>query len=152
MRVAACALKLPVISDEMFALLVWIAASTASSHSRTGTRHWSHFGSSACVGTAGLSAILITSDAGHILIDGALPQSAALIEANIRTLGFQPRDVRLILNSHEHYDHAGGLGLLQRATGARVAASPSAAQALRQGRPTDRIRSSSLASRRRSRR
>ena len=95
------------------------------------------FGNTYYVGTAGLSAILITSDAGHILIDGALPQSAALIEANIRTLGFQPRDVRLILNSHEHYDHAGGLGLLQRATGARVAASPSAARALRQGRPTD---------------
>ena len=93
------------------------------------------FGNSYYVGTAGLSAVLITSDAGHILIDGGLPQSAAVIERNIRTLGFQLRDVRLIVNSHEHYDHAGGLGALQRATGARVAASPAAARALKQGYP-----------------
>jgi metallo-beta-lactamase class B len=94
------------------------------------------FGNTYYVGTAGLSAILITSDAGHILIDGALPGSAPLIEANVRALGFQLRDIRLILNSHEHYDHAGGLAALQRATGARVAASPAGAQALRQGHPT----------------
>ncbi|MGB5626125.1 MAG: hypothetical protein WBM61_10365, partial [Woeseiaceae bacterium] len=46
------------------------------------------------VGTAGLSSILIESDAGLILIDGALPQSAALIDANIRNLGFDTRDVK----------------------------------------------------------
>src|SRR5262245_36889690 len=94
------------------------------------------FGNTFYVGTVGLSAILITSDQGHILIDGALPQSATIIEANIRVLGFQLRDVRLLLNSHEHFDHAGGLAALQRATGARVAASPAAARALRQGHPT----------------
>ena len=94
------------------------------------------FGNTYYVGTAGLSAILITSDAGHILIDGALPQSAPLVEANIRALGFQPRDIRFILNSHEHYDHAGGVSALQRMSGARVAASPATARALRQGHPT----------------
>jgi metallo-beta-lactamase class B len=94
------------------------------------------FGNTYYVGTAGLSAILITSDGGHILIDGALPDSAPLIEASIRALGFEPQDVRLLLNSHEHFDHAGGLAALQRSTGARVAASPSAARALRQGHPT----------------
>ena len=94
------------------------------------------FGNTYYVGTVGLSAVLITSDAGHILVDGALPQSAPLIEANIRALGFQLRDVRLILNSHEHYDHAGGLASLQRASGARVAASPAAAKAFQLGHPT----------------
>jgi metallo-beta-lactamase class B len=94
------------------------------------------FGNTYYVGTAGLSAILITSSEGHVLIDGALPESALLIAANIRKLGFEPRDVRLILNSHEHFDHAGGLAALQRATGGRVAASPAAARALRQGHPT----------------
>lgn len=94
------------------------------------------FGNTYYVGTAGLSAILITSDAGHVLIDGALPESAPLIEANVRALGFQLRDIRLILNSHEHYDHAGGLSALLHVTGAKMAASPAAARALQQGHPT----------------
>lgn len=85
------------------------------------------------VGTNGLSAILITSPAGHILIDGALRESAPLIAASIRGLGFRLEDVKLILNTHVHYDHAGGIGLLQRATGARVAALGPAARVLRSG-------------------
>ena len=85
------------------------------------------------VGTAGLSALLITSDKGHILLDGALPQSAPLIEKNIAKLGFKVRDIKLIVNSHAHWDHAGGIPALQRASGARVAASPSSAEVLRTG-------------------
>lgn len=75
------------------------------------------------VGPHGLSAILITSDTGHILIDGALPESAEVIADNINALGFNPEDVRLILNSHAHYDHAGGIAELQRLANARVMAS-----------------------------
>ena len=67
------------------------------------------FGNTWYVGTDGLSSILIDTDDGLILIDGALPQSAALIEENIRALGFDPLDLRYILVSHEHYDHAGGV-------------------------------------------
>ncbi len=85
------------------------------------------------VGTHGLSALLITSPAGHILIDGALPESAPEILANIATLGFRVRDVKLILNSHDHFDHAGGLSALQVATHATVAASPSSASVLERG-------------------
>jgi metallo-beta-lactamase class B len=85
------------------------------------------------VGTHGLTALLITSPQGHVLIDGALPNSAPLILENIRTLGFRVEDVRLILNSHVHYDHAGGLAALQRASGARVAASAASAPVLEQG-------------------
>ena len=61
------------------------------------------FGNSTTCGTAGLSAILITSDAGHILIDGALSQSPPLIEANIRTLKFEIRVTCAPVNSHEHF-------------------------------------------------
>ncbi len=86
------------------------------------------------VGTKGLSALLITSPAGHVLIDGALEESAPLIAASIRSLGFRLEDVKLILNSHVHYDHAGGLSVLQRATGARVVALAEAAAVLRTGR------------------
>lgn len=85
------------------------------------------------VGTYGLSSILITSPEGHILIDGALPNSAPLILKNIRTLGFDPGDIKLILNSHTHYDHAGGIAALQHASGARVAASPASAPVLERG-------------------
>ncbi|MGE0863596.1 MAG: subclass B3 metallo-beta-lactamase [Vicinamibacterales bacterium] len=80
------------------------------------------------VGTAGLSALLITGEAGHILLDGGLTQSAPLIEANIRKLGFKLEDVKLILNSHAHYDHAAGIAALQRASGATVVSSASGAQ------------------------
>lgn len=94
------------------------------------------FGSTYFVGTDGLSAILITGDAGHILLDGGLEQSAAVIDANIRKLGFKLQDVKLIVNSHGHFDHAGGINALQRASGAIVAASASGADALRRGENT----------------
>lgn len=94
------------------------------------------FGNSYWVGTHGLGAILITSDSGHILIDGGLPESASLIEASVRDLGFRPEDIRVILNSHTHFDHAGGIAALQRVSGAAVLASAASAEALRTGLPT----------------
>lgn len=94
------------------------------------------FGNTYYVGTEGLSAVLVASDAGHILLDGALPQSAPHIEQGIRRLGFRVEDIRLIVNSHAHYDHAGAIAAFQRATGAEVAASPAGARALERGQPT----------------
>lgn len=91
------------------------------------------FGNTYYVGTAQLSSILIATDDGLVLIDGALPQSAPLIADSVRALGFRVADIRLILNSHIHHDHAGGLHALQRASGARVAASAPAAAALAVG-------------------
>ncbi len=84
----------------------------------------------------GLSSVLITSEQGHVLIDGGLTQSAPGIAANIEKLGFRLEDVKLIVNSHTHYDHAGGNAALQRASGAQVAASPEAKKALEGGGPT----------------
>jgi metallo-beta-lactamase class B len=94
------------------------------------------FGNAYFVGTAGLSAILITSERGHILLDGGLSQSAPVIDANIRKLGFKTEDVKLIVNSHAHYDHAAGIAALQRLSGAIVAATASGAQALQRGENT----------------
>jgi metallo-beta-lactamase class B len=93
------------------------------------------FGNSYYVGTHGLSSILITSERGHVLIDGALPQSAAQIANNLRALGFHIEDVKVILNSHVHFDHAGGIAELQRLSHARVVASDWSANVLRSGRP-----------------
>jgi metallo-beta-lactamase class B len=72
------------------------------------------------VGTAGLAAFLVTTPAGHVLIDGALPESAPLIEQSIRTLGFDPKQIRVLLITQAHYDHVGSLAHFQRLTGARV--------------------------------
>src|SRR5690606_22889772 len=85
------------------------------------------------VGTRGLAALLITSPEGHVLIDGGLPNSAPLILESVRALGFDPADIRLLLNSHVHFDHAGGIAALQHASGARVAASAASAPVLESG-------------------
>lgn len=91
------------------------------------------YGNTWYVGTRALSALLVTGPQGHILLDGALPQSAPLIASNIKLLGFRMKDVKLILNSHEHFDHAGGIAALQRASGAVVAASARGAKVLEDG-------------------
>lgn len=85
------------------------------------------------VGTRGLSSVLLTSKDGHILIDGASAEAAPLIAANVRKLGFKLEDIRIILNSHEHMDHAGGISELQRLSGAEVKATAAAAPVLRSG-------------------
>ena len=92
------------------------------------------FGNTWFVGTCSISAILITSNDGHVLIDAATEQAAPAIEANIRALGFKVEDIRVILNTHEHNDHAGGIALLQRDSGARVLARVDAARALANGK------------------
>jgi metallo-beta-lactamase class B len=85
------------------------------------------------VGSRGLTALLIASDAGHVLIDAPLEENVAMIEANIRTLGFRVEDVRMILNSHAHHDHAGGIAALAQRSGATVHASRASARMLRTG-------------------
>jgi beta-lactamase superfamily II metal-dependent hydrolase len=75
-------------------------------------------GNSYHVGTCGITAVLITGDAGHVLIDGATEKGATTIAANIERLGFRLADVKLLLHSHEHHDHVGGIARLQALTGA----------------------------------
>lgn len=93
------------------------------------------YGNTYYVGTHELSAILIASKQELVLIDGDLTESAPQIAGNIRALGFRPENIKLILNSHAHFDHAAGIALLQRLSGAKVAASPWSAQVLRLGTP-----------------
>lgn len=97
------------------------------------------FGNTWYVGPAGLAALLVEAGKDEdgrpalVLLDGGLTQSAALIDANIRVAGFDPADIRVILNSHAHFDHAGGIAALQRMTGARVIVSEAAESAFRTG-------------------
>ena len=92
------------------------------------------FGNSYLVGFGGLSVALIDTGAGLVLVDGALPQAAPAILANVRKLGFDPKDIKFILSTEPHWDHAGGLAALARDTGATVVASARGAEGLRSGR------------------
>lgn len=92
------------------------------------------YGNTYYVGVRGLSSVLVTSPDGHVIIDGALPQSAPLIARHVEQLGFKMSDVKVILNSHVHYDHAGGIAELQKISGAKVIASDIAAKVLRTGK------------------
>ena len=91
------------------------------------------YGNTYYVGTHGISTVLITSPAGHILIDGGSKEAPAQIVRHIRQLGFKVEDIKYILNSHEHIDHAGGIAELQRLSGATVLASAAGAEVLRSG-------------------
>ena len=86
------------------------------------------------VGTCGISAILITGSEGHILIDGATEAGAETVARNIDRLGFNLRDVRYILASHEHFDHVAGISALQQQSKASLLASPRAAAVFASGR------------------
>ncbi|SFK27873.1 CAU/MBL1b family subclass B3 metallo-beta-lactamase [Caulobacter sp. UNC279MFTsu5.1] len=86
------------------------------------------------VGSEGLSAWLISSSEGHVLLDsGPSPAGAKLIEANIQALGFKLSDVKILINTHAHFDHAGGLAQLKADTGAKVWASRPDEPALKKG-------------------
>lgn len=91
------------------------------------------YGNTYWVGTRTIGSVLITSQKGHILIDGTVQEGAPQVAAHIRALGLRVEDVRLILNTHVHYDHAGGIASLQQLSGAVVAASPWSARILMQG-------------------
>ena len=91
------------------------------------------YGNTWYVGPHGLSSILVDTGQGLALFDGDLPETAPQIEAHIRALGFHVRDVKWILNSHAHIDHAGGIAALQRASGAQVLASAAGAHEMELG-------------------
>ena len=86
------------------------------------------------VGTAGLASYLITTPQGDFLLDGGLPESAPRIEKSIIKLGFRLEDVKILINSHAHSDHAGGLAELKRETGAQLITSRADGDLINQGR------------------
>lgn len=76
------------------------------------------------VGSADYSSYLIATKAGLIVIDGGDAKTGHQVVGNIRTLGFDPANVKVLLNTHAHFDHAGGLAEIRRAApGAKFYAS-----------------------------
>ena len=67
------------------------------------------------VGASDYASFLIVTKTGLIVIDGGDAEVGVQIVKNIKTLGFDPRQVKILLNTHEHFDHAGGLAEVKRA-------------------------------------
>jgi metallo-beta-lactamase class B len=74
------------------------------------------------VGTNGIASYLITTSAGHILVDTGLPEANAQIKDSIGKLGFKVSDIKILLNTHAHLDHTGGLADFKQVTGAQLIA------------------------------
>jgi metallo-beta-lactamase class B len=85
------------------------------------------------VGATDASAFLITGPEGHVVLDAGYPTTARMVMASIAKLGFDIKDVKVLLNSEPHPDHAGGLGVLQQASGAELWASEASAYTLASG-------------------
>ncbi len=86
------------------------------------------------VGASEVTSYLVATPAGHLLIDSGFAATVPQVLANVRTLGFEPRDVKWLLISHPHFDHVGGIADLRDATGARIVVSAAdAAQVARGG-------------------
>lgn len=93
------------------------------------------FGDTWYIGTCGITVVMIKTAAGLALIDGGPAKAPPMITASLRRLGYDIRQVRWILSSHQHDDHAGGIVELQRLSGAKLIVGPEAAQVLRTGEP-----------------
>ncbi len=89
------------------------------------------------VGASDIASYLIVTPQGLILLDGGFAETAPQIEANIRTLGFRPEDIKILLNSHAHFDHAGGLAALKRLSHASFEASAEDAALIARGGKDD---------------
>lgn len=86
------------------------------------------------VGTCGITVVLVETSAGLVLIDTGPEAAAPHVLANIKALGFDPRQVKWLLMTHEHFDHVGGMAVIQKATGGKLVVSPGAASAMRSGK------------------
>jgi len=89
------------------------------------------------IGTEGINALLVKTDAGAVLVDGGMPQAADMLLAQMRTLGVEAGDLKLILHSQAHGDHVGPLAAIKRATGATLVSNAESALLLAAGGSND---------------
>lgn len=122
------------ITTIVLAALATVAGAAEHSDDWNGAQKpFTIYGNTHYVGTTGISAVLITSPKGHILIDGATEKGGRVVAENIRSLGYKLKDVKYILSSHAHHDHAGGIAQLQKLSGATVLAGAGNVETLRTG-------------------
>src|SRR5215217_6958072 len=116
--------------------LVFLVRAWKASSDRGGQKYAEPFriaGNFYYVGANDVAAFLITGPQGHILLDGGYPGTPPMIIASIAKLGFDIGDVKVLINSEPHSDHAGGLAALQQASGAELWAGDVSAAAIASG-------------------
>ena len=89
------------------------------------------------VGSRGLASYLITTPAGHILINSNLVSSVPLIRESVEKLGFRMSDIKIMLLSHAHFDHDGGGAEMKKLTGAQYMVMEGDAGVVESGGKTD---------------
>lgn len=111
----------------ILAIFLFAAFGSAAAQASEQDREWNRpvepfriAGNIYYVGAADITSYLIATPKGHILIDSGYAETVPQIRKNIATLGFKIEDVKVLLNSHAHYDHAAGLAELKRITGAKL--------------------------------
>jgi metallo-beta-lactamase class B len=119
----AAAFAIPVIG-------VWKAK--ASRHGQAPVEPFRIAGNFYYVGANDAAAFLITGPEGHVVLDAGYPTTAPMVMGSIEKLGFNIRDVKVLLNSDAH-GGAGGLAALQEASGAELWASEASADIIASG-------------------
>lgn len=123
-----------------FSSILFFTAALAFAQKDPESREWNQpvppfriIGNLYYVGAKEICSYLITTPSGHILLDGGFVETAPQIEQNITQLGFKLQDVKILLNSHAHLDHAGGLAELKQKSNAKLVASAQDAEQLKRG-------------------
>jgi metallo-beta-lactamase class B len=138
------AMRIVRIALSLFILISLNAARTATQPPTADRKAWTEsvepfhiVGPIYYVGTRGLGIYLITTPAGHMLLNGGMSGSAPLIETSIRKLGYKPEEVKTLLISHAHMDHVGTLSDIKKLTRGQVEVISAEVELLESGGATD---------------
>jgi metallo-beta-lactamase class B len=106
-------------------LAVWPALAPAQSDPTS--RSWNQpvkpfrlIGNIYYVGASDITSFLIATPQGHILLDSGFAETVPIIKDSVAKLGFKLQDIKILINSQAHYDHAGGLAELKELTAAKL--------------------------------
>jgi len=133
-------MRFPLWPNLFFIVLLLLCPVGANGQADETSRSWNQpvkpyrvIGNIYYVGAAEVTSFLIVTPEGHILLDSGFAETVPQIKQNIARLGFRLQDVKILLNSHAHFDHAGGLASLKELTGAKFMASEAEAALLANG-------------------